>query len=425
MHMTHPFSCITPPHLLKNLMQSDNAIVREAAMTTLVASSGMRAVRKFRPTLVGLTAPEDGWRRIWDAGHAEMKESGKFARSETGPPVSDASVNRAFDDLGTTRKFYADVFGRDSIDGCGMRLDGYVHWSYHMNNAMWDGHAMLFGDGDGVVFSDLTGALDVVGHELTHGVTQTTAGLAYHDQPGALNESISDVFGSLVKQWSKNQTADQADWLIGAEVFTPGFAGDALRSMKDPGHAYDNPQMGKDRQVAHMHDYLTQPDTYEGDYGGVHLNSGIPNKAFYLVATNIGGQAWKTPGHIWYESLRGSSPGSDFQQFAETTAAKATQLYGADAQRAVQDAWAQVGIQLRGLLPPTIAPVADGYEALQRQLDKLAKDVEALTEEVRGGRRPAKPTPAVGDKTSRAVKTVVRDKGNRKVKSVGADGKAT
>jgi Zn-dependent metalloprotease len=403
MHMTHPCNCITPPHLLKHLLHSDNATVRDAAMRTLVASSGMRAVRKFRPTLVGLTAPEDGWRCIWNAGHAEMKESAKFARSETGPAVSDASVNRAFDDLGTTRKFYAEVFGRDSVDGLGMRLDGYVHWSDHLNNAMWDGHAMLFGDGDGVMFSDLTGALDVVAHELTHGVTQTTAGLAYHDQPGALNESISDVFGSLVKQWSKKQTAADADWLIGADVFTPTFAGDALRSMKDPGHAYDNPQLGKDRQVAHMRDYLKQPDTYEGDYGGVHLNSGIPNKAFYLVATNIGGQAWKTPGHIWYDSLKGSSPATDFQEFAETTVAKAMQLYGADTQRAVQDAWEQVGVHVRDLHPQTIAPVTDGYDALQKQLEELANDVQALTKEVRGGRRPA-PKSAVGGKASRAVK---------------------
>jgi Zn-dependent metalloprotease len=403
MHMTHPCSCITPPHLLKHLLQSDDATVRQAAMTTLVASSGMRAVRKFRPTLVGLTAPEAGWRCIWDAGHAEMKESATFARSETGPAVSDASVNRAFDDLGTTRKFYKEVFGRDSVDGCGMRLDGYVHWSDHFNNAMWDGHAMLFGDGDGVMFSDLTGALDVVAHELTHGVTQTTAGLAYHDQPGALNESISDVFGSLVKQWSKKQTAADADWLIGAEVFTPGFAGDALRSMMNPGHAYDNPQLGKDRQVAHMRDYLALPDTYEGDYGGVHLNSGIPNKAFYLVATNIGGHAWEIPGHIWYDSLKGSSPATEFLEFAETTAAKAMQLYGADTQRAVQDAWEQVGIPLGGLHPQTIAPVADGYEALQKQLAALANDVRALTKEVRDGRRPAAKAVA-RDKTGRAVK---------------------
>jgi Zn-dependent metalloprotease len=403
MHMTHRCSCITPPHLLQHLLQSDNATVRDAAMRTLVASSGMRAVRKVRPTLVGLTAPEDGWRSIWDAQHAEMKESAKFARSETGPPVSDESVNRAFDDLGTTRKFYKEVFHRDSVDGCGMRLEGYVHWSDHLNNAMWDGHAMLFGDGDGVMFSDLTGALDVVAHELTHGVTQTTAGLAYHDQPGALNESISDVFGSLVKQWSKKQTAADADWLIGAEVFTPGFAGDALRSMKDPGHAYDNPQLGKDGQVAHMRDYLTKPDTYEGDYGGVHLNSGIPNKAFYLVATNIGGHAWETPGHIWYDSLKGSSPTTDFQEFAETTVAKALQLYGADTRGAVQDAWEQVGIHVRGLHAQTIAPVADGYDALQQQLDALANEVRVLTKEVRGGRRPAARA-VVRDKTSRAVK---------------------
>src|SRR5207302_5822793 len=141
---------------------------------------------------------------------------------EDGPASSYASVNQAFDGLGDTRQFYLDVFQRDSIDGRGMRLDGYVHRGVKFNNAFWDGREMVFGDGDGQIFGDFTGSIDVIGHELTHGVTENTAALEYHDQPGALNESVSDVFGSLVKQWVRKQTADQADWLIGAEIFTPG-----------------------------------------------------------------------------------------------------------------------------------------------------------------------------------------------------------
>jgi Zn-dependent metalloprotease len=181
-------------------------------------------------------------------------------------------------------------------------------------------------------------------------VTQTTAALVYHNQSGALNESISDVFGSLIKQWSRNQTAKDADWLIGVEIFTPGFSGDALRSMKDPGHAYDNAVMGKDPQPAHMRNYVDLPDTAQGDNGGVHINSGIPNKAFYLVATNIGGNAWEAPGHIWYESLKASNPTTDFADFAQTTVTKAAQLYGVDAQDAVKDAWQQVGIRVKALI---------------------------------------------------------------------------
>jgi Zn-dependent metalloprotease len=97
---------------------------------------------------------------------------------------------------------------------------------------------MMFGDGDGVIFSDFTGSLDVIGHELTRGVTEFTAGLECHNQSGALNESISDTFGSLVKQWSLTQTADEADWLIGSEVFTPGIGADALRAVSAAVHRH-------------------------------------------------------------------------------------------------------------------------------------------------------------------------------------------
>ncbi len=171
---------------------------------------------------------------------------------------------------------------------------------------------MVFGDGDGVLFTDFTKSLDVIAHELAHGVTEFTAGLDYHNQPGALNESMSDVFGSLVKQWVAKETADQADWLIGAEVFTPEIDADALRSMKAPGKAYNNPTLGRDPQPDHMSKYVMMPDTDEGDNGGVHINSGIPNKAFYLTAMGIGGHAWEAPGHIWYAALKASSQRTQF-----------------------------------------------------------------------------------------------------------------
>src|SRR5262245_10749917 len=115
---------------------------------------------------------------------------------------------------GTTRQFYRDLFDRNSIDDHGMRLEGYVHRGVEFNNAFWDGQVMVFGDGDGRIFTDFTKSLDVIAHELTHGVTEHTAGLEYHNQSGALNESMSDVFGSLVKQWSLQQSASEADWLI-------------------------------------------------------------------------------------------------------------------------------------------------------------------------------------------------------------------
>ena len=389
-------SCIMPPYLLEKLIDSDDSAIRAAAVRTLATSAELRGERELRPALSRNTGSEGGRRTIFDSHHQESFSSAQMVRTESSPPSTDESVNRAFDGLGTTRQFYADVFNRDSIDDAGMPLDGYVHYSEDYNNAFWDGQRMVFGDGDNKVFTDLTGSLDVIGHELTHGVTERTAGLIYHNQPGALNESISDVFGSLVKQWFNKQTAAEADWLIGVDVFTPGIEADALRSMKAPGTAYNNRLMGQDPQPAHMHDFKVLPDTMRGDYGGVHVNSGIPNHAFYLAATNIGGNAWEAAGHIWYESLRATNSTAQFQDFAETTVAKAAQLYstGGTEHIAVQQAWEQVGVHVAGLLPRAIpAPSQGSLDEMTKRIEELTAEVRALSQLVRDRSAQAKAAP--------------------------------
>ncbi|AEV83535.1 peptidase M4 [Actinoplanes sp. SE50] len=356
MTYAHRISCITPPFILTRLLDSDNVDIRQAALSTLVSTAHLRGERSVRGLIAGaLASPSDGRRSVYDCRHSTFLPFATLVRSEDDAAVSDASANRAFDGFGATRSFYAEVFQRNSIDDRGMRLEGYVHRGRRYNNAFWDGQEMVFGDGDGQVFTDFTGSLDVIAHELTHGVTEHTAGLEYHGQSGALNESISDAFGSMVKQWSLGQTADQADWLIGPEVFTPHIDADALRSMKAPGTAFDNKLFGKDPQPDHMSRYVDAPDTDEGDWGGVHTNSGIPNKAFYLVAIGIGGKSWEAPGHIWYESLKASTSKAQFQDFADTTYRKAEQLYGTDSreQQAVKAAWDGVGIQVT--TTPTLA----------------------------------------------------------------------
>jgi Zn-dependent metalloprotease len=203
---------------------------------------------------------------------------------------------------------------------------------------------MVFGDGDGELFNRFTISLDVIGHELSHGVTEDEAQLIYFYQAGALNESVSDVFGSLVKQYMLKQTADQADWLIGAGLFTDQVNGVALRSMKEPGTAYDDPVLGKDPQPGHMSDFVY---TFE-DNGGVHINSGIPNKAFYSAAAQIGGFAWEKAGRIWYDTLRDSQvrPTTGFRRFAGRTVANASRLFGAGSpeEQAVRAGWTGVGI---------------------------------------------------------------------------------
>ena len=168
-------------------------------------------------------------------------------------------------------------------------------------------------------------------------------GKRHAGQSGALNESISDVFGSMVKQWALGQTVDQADWLIGQGLLTPAVNGAAIRSLKNPGTAYDDPQLGKDPQPKFMKDYVNTTE----DNGGVHINSGIPNYAFYLAATAIGGYSWEKTGRIWYETLtKRLTPSSDFQAAADGTTSAAGDLYGANSpeQTAVITAWKTVGI---------------------------------------------------------------------------------
>ncbi|MFK0047683.1 M4 family metallopeptidase [Streptomyces sp. NPDC090741] len=401
MSKTSRLNCIIPPHLLKRLLESEDTEVRQAALDTMLTTARLRGERAVRASFAGpaATATGNGRRTVFDCDHGSFLASAVLARSEDGSESVDESANRAFGGLGLTRDFYKEVFQRDSIDSHGMRLDGYVHFSVKFNNAFWDGRQMVFGDGDGKILGDLTRSLDVIAHELTHGVTEHTAGLVYHNQSGALNESMSDVFGSLVKQWSLKQSVEEADWLIGADVWTPGIDADALRSMKAPGHAYDNALFGKDPQPDRMSKFIHLPDTEEGDSGGVHFNSGIPNKAFFLAAVGIGGFAWEGAGPIWYESLKASSAETQFQDFADTTFQKAGELFGIGSaeQSAVLAAWQGVEIPIRGV-PTGVARARslaadgnggvrrqDGLAALTRQvgelstqMTKLAKDVTAL-----------------------------------------------
>ncbi len=379
-------NCIVPPHLLKKLLENPDTRIRDAAQRTLLVTSRLRGQRGVRGFAFTAATPSEGRRTISDCAKSTSLPVATVARTEDGPPSQDDAVNRAFDGLGQTRDFYKKIFDRDSLDGRGMRLNAFVHYDNGYNNAFWNGSEMVFGDGDGVLFADLTKSIDVVAHELTHGVTEFTAALDYHNQSGALNESISDVFGSLVKQWGAKQTADRANWLIGEGVFTPGVEGDALRSMKNPGTAYDSPTLGKDLQPDHMSKYQQMPDTDDGDNGGVHVNCGIPNKAFYLTATGIGGYAWEAPGQIWYASLLASHADTNFQQFADTTYLQAGQLYGEQSteQQAVFSAWKEVGISVSGVRtlagaaarmrrPPMLA---NGPE--EDQAD-IAKKVEQLS----------------------------------------------
>ena len=262
---------------------------------------------------------------------------GDVVRSAGQPESGDAAVDEAAAGISATLDLYREVYDRASFDGKGAPVSLSVHYKQGYDNAYWDGTQLVFGDGDGKIFGRFTKPVDVLGHELTHAVTERTAGLTYSGQPGALNESLSDVFGSCVKQRLLDQTAEQADWLIGEGLFLPGVQGRALRDMTRPGTAYDDPQLGKDPQVGDMADYVETSD----DNGGVHTNSGIPNRAFYLAALAVGGTSWDGAGRIWYAALTGDDvgPDTDFAGFAAATIAVA-----GDRVDEVTAAWTTVGV---------------------------------------------------------------------------------
>lgn len=352
-HVNHRHSifCVVPPYVLDKIAQNGTPAQRAAALRTKSVDTTFRALRMAslaakaaQPQQPAVGAPVKR-RSIYTASNSQNLP-GTLVRAEGQPPTEDLATDEAYDGLGATFDFFAAVYDRNSIDDSGMALDATVHFGNDYNNAFWNSVQMVFGDGDGQLFNRFTIALDVIGHELSHGVTEDEAQLQYFNQSGALNESMSDVFGSLIKQYALKQTADQADWLIGAGLLAQGIQGVALRSMKDPGTAFDDPLLGKDPQPKHMNQYV---HTFE-DNGGVHINSGIPNHAFYQVATRIGGYAWEKAGRIWYDALRDPRvrPNTTFRGFARVTRGVALKEYGAgsDEYGAVVSGWATVGIEL-------------------------------------------------------------------------------
>jgi Zn-dependent metalloprotease len=367
----HSILCIVPPHMLKEIAVKGTEAQKRFAQDTILATTELRARRnqqfEFGDILSAsiFKAVGDGKERIiYDCKNGSGLP-GTIVRKEGDPPAADPAVNEAYDGSGVTWDLYKNVFGRNSIDNNGMRLDSNIHYRVGYDNAFWDGKQMVYGDGDenqpvaDRLFNRFTISIDIIGHELTHGVTQFEAKLVYSQQPGALNEHMSDVFGSLVKQYQRNQTAAEADWIIGEGLFTSNVNGVGIRSMKAPGTAYNDPALGKDPQPAHMNAYVNT----SSDNGGVHINSGIPNHAFYVTSMQLGGHAWEKAGQIWYVTLRDKlSSGSTFQNCADLTYATAAELFGVGSleQQAVKKGWDAVGLTVGSGTPTPPPPSGDG-----------------------------------------------------------------
>jgi Zinc metalloprotease (elastase) len=333
------------------MANSPDPDVRSRAIASIRTAAAMRATRiaaQAMPSLMAVMAPNQKKTRLVYDARKGTQLPGKLVRSEGQAKLADAAVNEAYDYAGNTYDFYSEVFKRNSLDDKGMTLISSVHVGevnevgqlVSMNNAFWNGEQMAYGDGDGKIFQRFTRALDVVGHELTHGVQSFTSNLTYFAQSGALNEHFADVFGILVRQWKNSETVAKANWVIGAEVLKLKPTRRGIRDMENPGTAFINdPDLGTDPQPAHMSKLYTGPR----DRQGVHINSGIPNRAFVLTAKALGGKAWETAGRIWYDTLLQLTSTSQFRDCAKLTVQVATS-HGAAAKKAVKDAWKKVGI---------------------------------------------------------------------------------
>lgn len=236
-------------------------------------------------------------------------------------------------------QFYQQVFGRNSIDDAGMTMVSSEHFGQGYNNAFWNGQQMVYGDGDGQIFADFPKGDDVVGHELTHGVTQYTLQLAYQGDAGGLNEGNSDVFGSMFRQWQAGQDVTAADWLIGSDIIGPAAKAKGYTCLRNMANPADTAALAP------------QPTTYDPATTPTldpHYSSGIPNFAFYKMCMAIGGKSWEKAGQVWYKTLTGlgSSPNLSMSDFASAMRNNANQLYPGDSSvgAAVDQAWTEVGL---------------------------------------------------------------------------------
>lgn len=335
-----------PPYIVRHLSESNDADLRRIAFDTLEVDAATRMKRELNPArIMGRAAvPGIGYRRkVYDMEGRDWQLPGELRRTENGAVSQDEVVNQAFDAAGITYNFYKKLFGRESLDDAGYPLISSVHFGVNVANAFWNGIQMVYGATDGHFFLPFTRSLGIAAHEMTHGVINFTANLEYAGQSGALNESFCDVMGTAVEQWHAKLKVADASWTLGREVAGPGLAGvTGFRSFTANKAYEDHPVLGTDPQPKHFSAYLDTND----DHGGVHVNSGIANHAFYLAAQALGGNVWDRAARIWYQAFtKDLSQKATFVNAATATALSAKRLYDDATAAAVADAWRAVGVE--------------------------------------------------------------------------------
>lgn len=316
-------------------------------MTTSPLGQWRYYINARRPTVTALydSAEHIKQRETYTADN-DTDIPGRILINEGERSTRDPIAQAAHDGAGKVYDYYFNTFKRDGVDGQGGTLVSTVHYGNDPSdaeNAAWIGEnqQMIYGDG-GKIFKPLPYGLDVIGHEFTHGVTGATADLEYKAQSGALNESYSDVFGAMI---------DRGNWTIGETVIkSPPFPRPFLRSLQDPNMngAYDrNDPLGDVGQPANVSEYARLPVSRKGDNGGVHINSGIPNRAAFLIGQQIGPDKLE---QIYYRTLtQYLTPTSQFADAATASLRAAQDLYGNGAEvQAVRAGFSGVGINVSG-----------------------------------------------------------------------------
>ncbi len=338
--------CIVPNHVLDRLAADKRfpPRSRHAAANTARISEELRRLRTQAVALTSatqltgshlLTLAASPDIPVYDCMHTQALPGKRIANPKSS---KDHSVKRAYAETSKVAEFYRQVFKRNSVDNAGMTLLSSVHYGVDFNNAMWNGLQMLYGDGDSKIFGDFTRGDDVIGHELTHGVTQHTLQLAYTGDAGGLNESLSDCFGAMFQQWESGQNVSQASWLIGKDIMGPAAKAKGYKSLRNMTNPADKSCLSP------------QPTQYSQITPGMdpHFSSGPPNLAFCTACKAAGGRSWETVGQVWYETMTtsGPQPNMTMRDFAARTRQAAHHLFPNQPSivNAVDHGWKAVGL---------------------------------------------------------------------------------
>jgi Zn-dependent metalloprotease len=344
--MCQNICCIVPKDVLERFAGDKklSAELRKAAADSARVTDLLRTLRQQHGELTSVARAMGSHLVEIAASPKVTVYDCKHTQNLPGTPVpnpgksKDNTAKRAFVETTSVAKFYKAVFKRNSIDDAGMTMMSSIHFGQNYNNAMWNGTQMVYGDGDGKLFTDFTGGNDVIGHELTHGVTQHTLQLSYSDDAGGLNESVSDCFGSMFRQWEAGEDVNSADWLIGSDIIGPVAKSKGYKCLRNMANPADKAALA------------AQPTQYSEVTPGMdpHYASGPPNMAFATACLTLGGKSWECIGQIWYAVLTtsGAKPKMTMPQFAAGSRQLAAQMYpGKAAVAAAVDAgWKKVGL---------------------------------------------------------------------------------